>query len=126
MKQKQNIYHKPKFISTANQLPKSLLNASASTTHKAFHGLARHQSDTNEINNRYIDIMDAYKVSTLYSQLLQFTRIAITNLLLQITLSSFEIPVTPAVSVKRMASSMLILSAFVALRGTRTAKPPMP
>lgn len=28
-------------------------------SHKAFRGLAKHQSETNEINNRYINIMEA-------------------------------------------------------------------
>lgn len=59
MKQKHTTYRKPNLHATANQVSKSLLNTSTSISHKAFRGLARHQSETNEINNRYINIMEA-------------------------------------------------------------------
>ncbi len=52
-------YRKPKVTTTANQISKSLLNTSSIATHKAIKGFARHQSDINETNNCYINIMEA-------------------------------------------------------------------
>ena len=56
---KPNIYRQPKVTESANQVSKSLLNTSHSAAHKTFQVLARHQSETNETNNRYINIMEA-------------------------------------------------------------------
>lgn len=52
-------YRKPNPNTTARQLSKSILNASTSISHNAFLTLARHQSEINETNIRYINIMEA-------------------------------------------------------------------
>ena len=59
MKQKLITYREPKLTTTARQVSKSLLNTSTSAANKAIQGLAKHQSETNETNNRYINIMEA-------------------------------------------------------------------
>lgn len=59
MKQKLITYRKPKFQTTAKQVSKSLLNTSTRATHKTFQALAKYQSETNETNHRYINIMEA-------------------------------------------------------------------
>ena len=59
MKQKHITYRKPKLTTTAKQVSTSLLNSSSNVANKAIQGLAAHQSDTNNTNNRYINIMEA-------------------------------------------------------------------
>ena len=59
MKQQHITYRKPKLTTTAKQVSKSLLNTSSTASNKAFQALAKHQSETNETNNRYINIMEA-------------------------------------------------------------------
>ena len=59
LKQKYITYCKPKLSITAKQVSKSLLNTSSSAAHKAFQGLAKHQSETNKTNHRYVNIMEA-------------------------------------------------------------------
>jgi ABC-type multidrug transport system fused ATPase/permease subunit len=59
LKQKHITYRKSNPTKTGKQVSKSLLNTSTGLTHKAFRGLAKHQSETNETNNRYINIMEA-------------------------------------------------------------------
>lgn len=59
MKQHHITYRKTKLAATAKQVSKSLLKTSTCLSHTAFRSLAKHQSETNEINNRYINIMEA-------------------------------------------------------------------
>lgn len=59
MKQKLVTYRKPKLGNTAKQVSTSLLSSSSNAANKAIQGLAKHQSDTNDTNNRYINIMEA-------------------------------------------------------------------
>lgn len=59
MKQKYITYRKPKLSTTAKQVSKSLLNTSASATHKTIQGLAAHQAGINETTNLYINVMEA-------------------------------------------------------------------
>lgn len=59
MKQKNITYRKPNPTTTARQVSKSLLNTSTRASNKVFQALAKHQSRTNETNNRYINIMEA-------------------------------------------------------------------
>ncbi len=59
MRQKYIIYHQPRVTTTTKQVSNSLLNTSTIAAHKTFRGLAKHQSETNETNNRYINIMEA-------------------------------------------------------------------
>ena len=51
-------YRQPKFSTTAKQVSKSLLNTSSNAAQKTFQIVAKHQSATNEINQRYINIME--------------------------------------------------------------------
>ena len=57
MKQKHITYRKPN--STAKQVSKSLLNTSSSATYKVIQGFAKHQSEINKTNHRYINIMES-------------------------------------------------------------------
>jgi ABC-type multidrug transport system fused ATPase/permease subunit len=59
LRQKFTIYRKSNPTTTAKQVSKSLLNTSTSAAQKSFQVLARHQSEANETNNRYINIMEA-------------------------------------------------------------------
>lgn len=59
LKQRPITYRKPKLTTTAKQVSNSLQNTSTSATNKAFRRFAKHQAETNEINNRYINIMEA-------------------------------------------------------------------
>lgn len=61
MKQKHITYRQPKLSTTAKQVSNSLLNTSTSFTNKAFRSFTKHQSETNETNNRYINIMEAQR-----------------------------------------------------------------
>ena len=51
-------YRQPKFSTTTKQVSKSLLKTSSNAAQKTFQALAKHQSATNEINQRYINIME--------------------------------------------------------------------
>lgn len=52
-------YRTPKLGHTAKQVSKSLLETSTSLSHKTFRSFTKHQSETNETTNRYINIMEA-------------------------------------------------------------------
>ena len=59
MNKKHITYSKPKLSTTTKQVSTSLLNTSSNAVNKATQCLAKHQSETNETNNRYINIMEA-------------------------------------------------------------------
>jgi len=59
LKQKLITYRQPKVTITARQVSKSLLYTSTNAANKTFRDLAKHQAETNETNNRYINIMEA-------------------------------------------------------------------
>ena len=60
LKPKKHItYRKPKLNPTVKQASKFLLNTSINTARKTFRSLAKQQSESNETNNRYINIMEA-------------------------------------------------------------------
>ena len=51
-------YRQPKLSTTAKQVLNSLLNTSSNAAQSTFKALAKHQSETNRTNQRYINIME--------------------------------------------------------------------